>query len=69
MNRYTTAFLLLLFSIVPISTQTKTIWQIGRHDQSSKEFQAKTSDHILYQAEKSDWAQDWPAEQRTGSSL
>src|SRR5665213_3431050 len=46
--------------------QTKTIWEIGKYDQSAEEFKA-SHDHVVYQVGKSDWTQDWPRWQRTGS--
>ena len=32
-----------------------------------REFKASQGDHVVYEVGKSDWAQDWPRGQRTGS--
>lgn len=49
--------------------QARTIWEIGKYDQSADEFKTSQSvDHLIYQVGKSDWAQDWPRWQRTGSA-
>ena len=48
--------------------QTRTIWEIGKYDQSAEEFKASQGDHVVYEVGKSDWAQDWPRWQRTGSA-
>ena len=55
-------------SFLPAFCQTRTIWEIGKYDQSAEEFKAGQSDHLVYQVGKSDWAQDWPRWQRTGST-
>lgn len=55
-------------SFVPALCQTRTIWEIGKYDQSAAEFMASQGDHVVYQVGKSDWARDWPGEQRTGST-
>ena len=56
-----------LLSIVPGFGQTKTIWEIGKFDQSVHEFKAGPSAHVVYQVGKSDWAKDWPSQQGSGS--
>ena len=48
--------------------QTTTVWEIGKYDQSADEFNGRQSDHVVYKIGKSDWAQDWPRWQRTGSA-
>ena len=55
-------------SCLPAFCQTRTIWEIGKFDQSAAEFKASQGDHVVYQVGKSNWAQDWPGEQRTGST-
>ncbi len=55
-------------SFLPALSQARTIWEIGKYDQSATEFKASQGDHVVYQVGKSDWAQDWPGEQRTGST-
>jgi len=47
--------------------QTTTIFEIGKPDQSIREFSAAPGDHVVYQAGKNDWATQWPGEQRSGS--
>ncbi len=60
--------LLVFACVVPAFSQTKTIWEIGKNDQSAAEFKASQRDHLVYQVGRSDWTQVWPAEQRTGSA-
>src|ERR1700722_18928146 len=60
--------LLALTSFLPALGQPKTLWEIGKYDQSAEEFKAGQGDHVVYQVSKSDWAQDWPRWQRTGST-
>jgi hypothetical protein len=55
-------------SFLPALCQARTIWEIGKYDQSAAEFKGSQGDHVVYQVGKSDWAQDWPGEQRTGST-
>lgn len=55
-------------SFLPAFCQTRTLWEIGKYDQSAEEFKASQGDHLVYQVGKSDWAQDWPRWQRTGST-
>jgi alpha-mannosidase len=68
MNRCAYVILLCLLAVATASAEEKTLWQIGKYDQSSMEFPAGPRDHALYQPGKSDWAKDWPGEQRTGSA-
>lgn len=68
MKRFSLLFLAMIFSLVPAFGQTKTIWEIGKFDQSAREFRAVPQDHLTYEAGKNDWAKDWPAEQRNGST-
>ena len=58
---------LLFLAAVPGSAQT-VIWEIGHFDQSIREFHSGASKHVVYDVGKSDWAQDWPGEQNTGSN-
>jgi alpha-mannosidase len=67
MNRIVSIALFLLASVSAFA-QEKTVWQIGVSDQSSLEFPAVPLDHVVYQADKGDWARQWPGEQRTGSN-
>ena len=48
--------------------QTAEIWTIGKPDQSIREFHAVSAAKVVYEAGKSDWQQDWPGEQRSGST-
>jgi alpha-mannosidase len=68
MIRIACVLLLCLLTLSSASAEEKTVWQIGKYDQSSLEFSSAPRDHALYQIGKSDWAKDWPGEQRTGSA-
>ena len=68
MNRPAIFLLLCLLAFASASAEENTLWQIGKLDQSSMEFPSGPRDHVLYQPGKSDWAKDWPGEQRTGSA-
>ena len=68
MNRIASVVLLFLLASTSAFAAEKTVWQIGQFDQSSLEFPAAARDHVLYQADKGDWAKQWPGEQRTGSA-
>ena len=54
-------------AVSPALSQTKPVWEIGRFDQSIREFNAPPASHVVYVVGKSDWAKDWPGEQRSGS--
>jgi len=54
-------------AIKPASCQSAPIWEIGKFDQSIREFNAVPSNHVVYQAGKGAWAQEWPGEQRSGA--
>ena len=47
--------------------ETATVFEIGKLDQSIREFNAAPASHVVYQVGKSDWAQDWPGVQTSGS--
>lgn len=47
--------------------QEKTIWNIGKLDQSDLEFNASPSAHVVYQVGRSDWSRDWPALEKVGA--
>lgn len=56
------------FSIAATAhSQTKAIWEIGKHDQSIREFHAAPSSNVVYKVDGGDWANDWPGEQQSGS--
>ena len=56
-----------LFSLTA-PAQSTTLWEIGKYDQSIHEFSAPPGNHVVYVVGKSDWAHDWPGEQRLGST-
>ena len=62
---------LLAFSALNLSRptigQSATLWELGKLDQSIREFGAIPGSHVVYQVGKSDWAQDWPGVQTSGS--
>lgn len=47
--------------------QGTTLWEIGKFDQSIREFSASPRAQVVYEVGKSNWQQDWPGEQRNGS--
>lgn len=53
---------------MPGQGQTTTVWEIGKFDQSFREFKASPSGHVVYQVGKSDWAQDWPSQEQAGAA-
>jgi hypothetical protein len=71
MKRYLFVLSLLAFSALnlsrPATGQTTTLWELGKLDQSVREFNAVPASHVVYQVGKSDWAQDWPGVQTSGS--
>jgi alpha-mannosidase len=48
--------------------QSRTVWEIGKFDQSSREFAAPASDHVVYTAGKDNWAAVWPGQEQTGAA-
>lgn len=56
-----------LATSMPLPGQATTVWEIGKLDQSNYEFKALAASHVDYQVGKSDWAREWPSEQRAGS--
>lgn len=59
---------LLFFATPRLNAEYHTLWEIGKPDQSSFEFQANPAEHILYRVGESDWTRDWPSQQRLGTS-
>ena len=47
----------------------KTVWQIGKFDQSPVEFSAKPSDSVVFRVGTSKPEEDWPGRQVTGESF
>lgn len=47
--------------------QATSVWEIGKFDQSSREFHARPSHHVVYRVGKDDWAQVWPSQEQTGA--
>ncbi len=60
--------LLALLPIIPACAQDRTIWQIGKFDESPVEFAGRASDSVAFRVGASDPAKDWPASQATGST-
>ncbi len=56
----------LLFALVNLHAETKTIWQIGKFDQSPVEFLGSPIGPVRYQVGESDWKKDWPKTQPVG---
>ncbi|HXS11308.1 MAG TPA: polysaccharide lyase family protein [Acidobacteriaceae bacterium] len=52
----------------PATAEYKTLWEIGKPDQSRFEFHASPAQHILYRVGESDWSRDWPSQQRLDTS-
>lgn len=52
----------------PARAEYKTLWEIGKPDQSRFEFHASPAEHILYRVGESDWSRDWPGQQRLDTS-
>jgi alpha-mannosidase len=75
MKRFIVFFLSLIlvgpFCVGPLCAQApdqvRALWEIGKFDQSTREFSAAPATQVLYQVGKSDWAKDWPGEERSGS--
>ena len=53
---------------MPAACQTRTLWQIGKFDQSSREFTESASNHVVYEVGKSDWSRDWPGQEQPGAA-
>ncbi len=51
----------------PATGQSAALWELGKLDQSIREFNAVPASHVVYQVGKSDWAKDWPGVQTSGS--
>ncbi|MBS1816099.1 MAG: hypothetical protein JSS87_14605 [Acidobacteria bacterium] len=49
------------------AAQSTLLWQIGKSDQSAKEFPIGPVDHISYEIEKNHWEHDWAATQAEGA--
>jgi alpha-mannosidase len=56
----------LLFALINLHAETKTIWQIGKFDQSPVEFLGSPNGPIHYHVGESDWKKDWPKSQSVG---
>jgi alpha-mannosidase len=71
MKRIDVIFLVLgcaaVVSSLPAFSQEKRIWEIGKFDQSVREFSAQPDSHAVYVVGKSNWTQDWPGQERSGS--
>jgi len=51
----------------PAACQSTTIWELGKFDQSIREFNAVPTSRVIFQVGKNDWARDWPGVQTSGS--
>ncbi len=59
----------LVLTLVPAisaTAQTRTVWQIGKFDESPVEFSRAPEDNITFQVGKNNADKDWPARQTTG---
>lgn len=52
----------------PATAEYKTLWEIGKPDQSRFEFHASPVQHVVYRVGESDWGRDWPSQQRLDTS-
>jgi alpha-mannosidase len=78
LNQFRTAFtgkpvwkglwLFALMPMLPAHAQVRTIWQIGRFDESPVEFAGHASNSVAFRVGSSDPLKDWPASQETGST-
>jgi len=55
------------FAVAAANCQTTTVFEIGKADQSIREFKAAPADHVVYEAAKDDWATAWPGLERSGA--
>ena len=58
----------LLFLAAQAFGQARTVWEIGKFDQSSREFTDNARNRIVYEVGKSDWSRDWPGQEQPGSA-
>ena len=59
----------LVLSFLPVITataQTRTVWQIGKFDESPVEFSRAPEDNVTFQVGKNNAESDWPARQISG---
>lgn len=68
MPRFIAVVLLTLVTAAAAQAESKQVWQIGKFDQSYREFRGGPVNHVNYQVGKSDWTKDWPYAQSAGSS-
>jgi alpha-mannosidase len=58
-----------LMAFVPLicaQAQTRSVWQIGKFDQSPEGFASRAIESVRFEAGKSDPEKDWPRSQETG---
>lgn len=69
MKRFRLAMRLAVFCALAVAAANcqTMVFEIGKADQSIREFRAAPADHVVYQAGKDDWATAWPGLQRSGS--
>jgi len=58
--------LLALAPAISAAAPTRTVWQIGKFDESPVEFSEATEDRVTFQVGKSNAEKDWPGQQTTG---
>lgn len=60
------SILLILCTSKTAVAQTRTVWQIGKFDQSPVEFSKAPEDNLIFEIGKNNAATDWPGQQMTG---
>ena len=60
--------LLAFLAMTPAWAQVRTIWQIGKFDESPVEFARRAEHSVTFRVGSSDPGKDWPASQETGST-
>jgi len=66
LTRFHLIFLILISSHA--QSAPKTLWEIGKFDQSPVEFSTKLHESVNYRVGASDPGKDWPAHQETGAT-
>src|SRR4051812_47632282 len=60
------SLLLLLLPLIQAPAETRTIWQIGKFDQSPVEFSDRPAKAVDFHVGTSDASKDWPGRQGVG---
>ncbi len=61
-------WLIALLPLSPAGAQVRTIWQIGKFDESPVEFSSHATESVTFRVGSSDAAKDWPGSQLTGTT-